>query len=102
MDRPEYWLFRPAPLKGFGPVYRTVTLVNTSTVTIILCYCIILLIFLIYCRPRIAVPNNKVFPIYITVQTLGILVLGIWYFGLKQLVQNLLYNTKLVYRAKNK
>jgi hypothetical protein len=35
IDRPEYWLFRPAPLKGFGPVYRTVTLVNTSTVTII-------------------------------------------------------------------
>jgi hypothetical protein len=43
VDRPEYWLFQPAPLKGFGPVCRTVTLVNTSTVTIILRYRIFLL-----------------------------------------------------------
>jgi hypothetical protein len=44
IDRPEYWLFRLAFLKSFGPDCRTVTLVNTSTVTIILCYCIILVI----------------------------------------------------------
>jgi hypothetical protein len=44
IDRPEYRLFRLAFLKGFGPDCRTVTLVNTSTVTIILCYCIILVI----------------------------------------------------------
>jgi hypothetical protein len=44
VDRPEYWLFRPALLKGFSPDCRIVTLVNTSTVTIILCYCIILVI----------------------------------------------------------
>jgi hypothetical protein len=43
VDRPEYWLFRPALLKSFGPVCRTVTLVNTSTVTIILRYRIFLL-----------------------------------------------------------
>jgi hypothetical protein len=35
VDRPECWLFRPALLRGFGPDCRTVTLVNTSTVTII-------------------------------------------------------------------
>jgi hypothetical protein len=44
VDRLEGLLFRPALLKGFSPDCRTVTLVNTSTVTIILCYCIILLI----------------------------------------------------------
>jgi hypothetical protein len=35
VDRPEGLLFQPAPLRGFGPDCRTVTLVNTSTVTII-------------------------------------------------------------------
>jgi hypothetical protein len=34
MDMPEYILFRLASLKGFGPEYRIVTLVNTSTVTV--------------------------------------------------------------------
>jgi hypothetical protein len=44
VDGPECWLFRLALLRGFGPDCRTVTLVNTSTVTIILRYRIILLI----------------------------------------------------------
>jgi hypothetical protein len=35
VDRPECWLFQLALLKGFSPDYRTITLVNTSTVTII-------------------------------------------------------------------
>jgi hypothetical protein len=43
VDRPGYMLFRPASLRGFCPHCRISTLVNTSTVTIILCYCIILL-----------------------------------------------------------
>jgi hypothetical protein len=47
MDRLEGLLFQSASLRGFGPDCRTVTLVNTSTVTIILCYCIILLIDII-------------------------------------------------------
>jgi hypothetical protein len=48
IDRQEGLLFRPAFLKGFGPEYRTVTLVNTSTVTIILCYCVIFVIVITY------------------------------------------------------
>jgi hypothetical protein len=38
VDRPGYMLFRPASLKGFCPDCRIITLVNTSTVTITLCY----------------------------------------------------------------
>jgi hypothetical protein len=44
MDRPESCYSGWPLLRGFGPVCRKVTLVNTSTVTIILCYRIILVI----------------------------------------------------------
>jgi hypothetical protein len=54
IDRPEGLLFQLAFLKDFGPDCRTVTLVNTSTVTIILCYCIILVIDWIISRLSIA------------------------------------------------
>jgi hypothetical protein len=44
VDRLGYMLFWLASLKGFCPYCRILTLINTSTVTIILRYCIILVI----------------------------------------------------------